>query len=331
MRAIRFHAYGPPEVLQVEQILVPTLRPNDVLVEVHATAVNPIDCKIRAGLQRAVVRIGLPWTLGLDLSGVVTALGSAVRRFRIGDRVYGSPTHDRPGAYAEYIAVDADLLARKPANLTHAEAAAVPLVALTATQALDAGGVGQGSRVLVLAGAGGVGSMAIQLARHRGAHVVATAGAEQADLVRRLGAERAIDFRTQPVWREVADLDFVLCTLGSGERMRALGAVHRGGTVVSLVADIPRYTARFGPAVGLLVAAASTGRFWAAGQIRHRRAVQLTRRSDGHALERLTPLFESGAIRPVIDRILPLDQVVEAHRISEAGQAAGKLVLLVRG
>jgi NADPH:quinone reductase-like Zn-dependent oxidoreductase len=329
MRAVRFHRYGPPDVLAVEQVPVPVIGPREILVEVHAAAVNPIDCKIRSGLQRAVIRVALPWTLGLDVSGVVAATGAEVTRFRTGDEVYGSPPHTRPGAYAEYLAVDADLLARKPAKLSHVEAAAVPLTALTAEQALDAGSVGPGSRVLVLAGSGGVGTMAVQLARRRGANVVATTSAD-AELVRGLGAERVIDYRTTDVWGDVADLDFVLSTLGHGERERALAAVKRGGTVVSLVADIPDLAERFGPVLGLAVAGAATGRFWLLGRLRGRRAIQLTRRSDGRALEALTPLLEAGAIRPVVDRVLPLDQAAEAHRISESGRVAGKLVLSVR-
>ena len=330
MRAARIHRYGPPEVLQIESVPMPTLGPDDVLVEVHAAAINVVDCKIRSGRQAGVVRLSLPWTLGLDVSGVVAAIGTSVRRFQVGDAVYGSPPHTRPGTYAEYVAVAADVLALKPARLSHIEAAGVPLVALTAWEALEVGDVAAGQQVLIVAGAGGVGTMAIQLAKVRGAIVTTAARPSHAALLRSLGADKVVDFEREDLWAQVHDLDFALCNVGHGDRERALQAVRRGGTIVSLVADIPTYADRYGPTLGAVVAGARIGAFLVRARLTGRRAFQLTRSGGGRMLQRIAPWLESGVVRPVIDEVFPFEQVVAAHRACEAGGASGKLILQVR-
>lgn len=338
MRAARFHAYGPPSVLRIDEIPRPVVGPDDVLVEVAAASVNPIDTKIRAGGQRGVIRLRLPWVTGLDVSGTVVAMGSRASevsrgsRFAVGDAVFGSPTHRRPGTCAEFVAVDHRELAPKPASLSHAEAASLPLVALTAWQALvRLAKLQAGETVLIQAGAGGVGTIAIQLARHLGARVVTTCSAGNAELVRSLGAERVIDHRVERFDDVLSGLDVVLDSLGGDAKRRALGVLRRGGRLVSLNTDLPALTARHGPHLGALVAAARIaaiglrGRFGFGVRVQH-----ALRPSDGMLLAEIGALVDAGVIRPVIDRVLPLEEIAAAHAISESGRARGKIVIAVR-
>ncbi|MBW1880383.1 MAG: NADP-dependent oxidoreductase [Deltaproteobacteria bacterium] len=329
MKAARIHAYGPPDVLVVEEVPRPEPGPNDVLVEVYASSVNPVDCKIRSGGQRGIIHYRLPWILGLDVSGVVVEVGSAVKGFAPGDAVWASPTHRRPGCYAEYVALDASVVAHKPANLSHVEAAGLPLVGLTVWQSMK-GRVDPGDEVLVLAGSGGVGTVAIQVAKHLGARVTTTTSAHNEALVRSLGADRVIDYREHDVWSEVSDLDYVLVTLGGGERDKALDAVKRGGTVVSLTEDLPALTHRHGPVIGTVVTGLNMARFSIRGRLRGRRVAHVMRTPEARGMAKLTELCEAGVLQPVVDRVFALDDIVEAHRHSEAGHAAGKIAIQVR-
>ncbi|MCA9609375.1 MAG: zinc-binding dehydrogenase, partial [Myxococcales bacterium] len=221
MRAARIHAYGAPDVLQVDEVPDPEPGPRDLLVEVHASSINPVDYKIRSGGQRALIHYRLPWILGLDFSGVVRKVGAKVTRFQVGDEVYGSPTHRRPGCYAELLCVDERQAARKPRNMTHAEAASIPLVGMTAWGALVVQGrLRAGEKALITAGSGGVGSFAIQLAKSLGAHVATTCSARNAELVRSLGADEVIDYREQRVEEVLSGYDYVLDALGGEERER---------------------------------------------------------------------------------------------------------------
>lgn len=333
MRAARFGSYGPPEVLSVDEVPRPVPGPDDVLVAVHAASVNPIDTKIRRGGQRGVIRLKLPWITGLDVSGVVVEVGARVTRFRAGDAVFGSPSHRRPGTMAEYVAVAAGELAAKPASVSHVEAASLPLVALTAWEALvRLAGLGAGETVLIQAGAGGVGTVAIQLARHLGARVVTTCSAGNAALVRELGAERVIDYRSERWDEAVSGLDVVLDALGGEEKARALGVLRRGGRLVSLNSDLPACSARYGPHLGVLVAVARMAAIGARGRLGHGvRVRHALRPSDGAVLGEIGALVDAGVIRPVIDRVLPLDAIAEAHRYVESGRARGKVVVAIRG
>ena len=234
MRAVRMHSYGGPEVLQLELVPAPTPGPHDVRVAVHAAAVNPVDFKIRSGGQRSVVWLSMPWTLGMDVSGVVLEVGAQVTAFKVGDEIVASPSHRRMGCYAEEVVIRADEVALKPSSLTHVEAASLPLVALTAWDSLRAMRVQRGQRVLIQAGAGGVGTVAIQLAKHLGAEVLTTCSAANLELVRELGAKVAIDYRAQD-WREVArGCDSVLDALGGEALAFAIATVKRGGRVACI-------------------------------------------------------------------------------------------------
>lgn len=330
MRAARIHAYGEPEELRVEEVDEPVVGPTDVLIAVRAAAVNPIDFKIRSGMQRAVVRWKLPHTMGMDAAGVVEAVGEEVTRFSSGDEVYCSPTHRRPGTYADKVAVDESAVAFKPRNVSFAQAAGVPLAGLTAWQALvDAVNVGPGDRVLVQAGAGGVGSLAIQIAKHRGAEVVTTCSPRNEALVRRLGADDVIDYRKRDVVEAVGSCDVVFDTLGGQARDDSLKLLGRGGRMVSIMGGIPEAVTRHGAHLGVAVAAGGLVGFGLRCMARGVRFRYVVRKPDGDDLAELTALIEAGKIEPVVDSVLPLDEVAEAHKKSESGRARGKIILAV--
>lgn len=330
MLAARIHQYGGPEVLRLDEVPRPSPGPRDVLIRVRAAAVNPVDCKIRSGGQRSIIRYRLPWILGLDVSGTVEEVGALVTRFAPGDEVWSSPRHTRPGTYAEYVCVDEREVAKKPSSLTHEQAASLPLVGLTAYQCLvEKGKLRAGQRVLVHAGAGGVGSFAIQLAKHLGAHVVTTASPRNEELVRELGADEVIDYRKGSFAEASAPVDLVLDSLGEEVFEENLRVLRRGGRLVNITIDVPRHVERYGTFFSLFTLA------WAMLKLHLRpllagiRSRHVIKRCDGDQLRTIAELVEAGAIRPVIDRVVPLAEVAEAHRYSETHRARGKIVLRV--
>lgn len=331
MRAAVLSAYGPPEALRVESVPAPTLvRPTDVRIAIRAAAINPIDWKIRAGSQRGAIRLKLPWVLGLDVSGEVIEVGPAVTRFRPGDAVFGCLDHRRPGSYAEQCVADAALLAPKPQGLTHAEAASLPLVGLTAWQCLMPRlAQREGQRVLIHAGSGGVGTAAIQIAHHHGAWVATTCSDRNHALVTDLGADRAVDYRTERWWEVLDALDVVLDALGGAERDRALAAVRRGGRVASIVSGLPGNTARFGPTLGVAVTGLGIAWFWLRGRLRGVDAATVIRRNDPTDLAALAAMTEQGTLKAVVDRVFPLAEIAQAHRYGETGRIRGKVVIEV--
>jgi NADPH:quinone reductase-like Zn-dependent oxidoreductase len=303
-----------------------------VLVEVHASSVNPVDWKIRSGGQRALIHYALPWTLGLDFSGRVVEVGSKVTRFQVGDEVYGSPTHRRQGTYAEYVAVDERAIAKKPRGVSHVEAASLPLVTLTAWDALVVRGrLAQGQKALIHAGSGGVGTVAIQLAKDLGAYVATTCSAKNADLVRSIGADEVIDYKTARFDEVLSGYDFVLDALGGEERERSLRVLKRGGHLSTMVGGFPEEAEKRGVALGAVVALGTLASITLrAALFRGIQVHHVLRESSGEILEQITKRVERGAIRPIIDRVLPLDEIVEAHRLSESGRARGKIAIEIR-
>lgn len=332
MRAVRMHGYGGPEVLKLEEVPAPTPGPHDVRVAVHASSVNPVDFKIRSGGQRAVVWLEFPWILGMDVSGVVLEVGAKVTELKVGDEVVSSPSHRRMGCYADEVVIRAAECALKPRSLSHQEAASLPLVGLTAWDALVGSlRVSRGQRVLIQAGAGGVGTIAIQLAKHLGAEVLTTCSAGNLELVRRLGADVAIDYRSQD-WRQLASgCDGVLDSLGGEAMHGAITTVKRGGRVACITPGLPEFTEKYGAVPGLVFFGVSMGATMARARVS--RGVKLslvTRQSNGKKLGELMRIVEAGAIKPVIDRVFPLEETAEAHRYLETGRAKGKVVLQVR-
>lgn len=330
MKAIETSSYGPPDVLRLVDRPEPALeRPDDVRLRVLAAAINPIDWKIRAGVQRGAIHLNLPHVQGLDVCGEVLEVGSAVTRFAVGDIVYGCPDHRRHGAYAEQVVVVEGALAHKPSSIDPVQAASLPLAGLTAWQCLlPRLAERPGQRVLVQAGSGGVGSLAIQIAKHHGAWVATTCSARNADMVRELGADEVVDYRTTHWWEVLEDLDVVLDALGGEERERALQALSRGGRLSSIVSGMPANTKRYGPYLGLVVTGLGAASLWLRGRLRGVDAATVIKRNDADQLEALAALVDEGHVKPVVDRTYPLAEAADAHAYGETGRIRGKVVLV---
>lgn len=316
----------------LQRVPLPTLRPNDVLVQIVAASINPLDLKIKDGGMKLLLPYKMPLILGNDFAGVITAVGSAVHGFAIGDAVYGRAPKDRIGTFAEYLAVDEAAIAVKPRNLSFAEAAALPLVALTSYQALhDVMHLQPGQKVFIPGGAGGIGTVAIQLAKQAGAVVATTASTSHTDLVRALGADLVIDYHDTAFTDVLSGYDAVFDTRGGRDLEQAFSIVRPGGHVVS-IDGMP--TAQFGREYGaawwkrlLFAAAASpfTRRAKRTGVHYH----FLFMRPSGPQLTRLTALVEAGQLHPVIDRVVPLAEIGAAFAHSAAGHATGKIVIQI--
>jgi NADPH:quinone reductase-like Zn-dependent oxidoreductase len=304
-----------------------------VRIQVHAASVNPLDWKIREGQLKVLLRYRFPLVLGNDCSGVVTEVGPEVSRFRVGEAVYTRLAKDRIGAFAQEVVADEAVVARKPASLSHVEAASLPLVLLTAAQVLtEVARLERGQWVLVHAGAGAVGSVAIQLAKHLGLRVATTVSSAKVAFVESLGADRVIDRKKQRFEQELRGMDAVLDSVGMANLLRSFQCVRPGATVVS-IADGPDVSLARAMRVNRLLWPV----FWAMGARPHAAARRVGAhyrywfmRADGPQLERLTALVENGTIRPHVDSVFPFDQTPQAIARAEQGKAHGKVVIEVR-
>lgn len=328
MRAFVVEKYKGP--LQESDVPEPTVGERDVLVQVQAAGLNMLDEKIRAGEFKQILPYKLPLVPGNDVAGTVIRVGRKVLAFKAGDEVYARPDQDRIGTFAERIAVAESDLALKPASISMEEAGSLPLVALTAWQALvERGNVQPGQKVLIHAGAGGVGSIAIQLAKHLGATVATTASAANLDFVRELGADTAIDYRSQDFEELLSDYDLVLDSLGGENLKKSLRVLKPGGKAIGIAGPPDPAFARvagLNPAVRLIITALSAG-------IR-RQAKKLGvsyeflfMRASGDQLRQITALIDDGAVRPVVGRVFPFGQTIQALQSLEKGGIRGKAVI----
>jgi NADPH:quinone reductase-like Zn-dependent oxidoreductase len=330
MKAFRIHRYGGPDVAKLEDVLAPTVHDKDVLIDVRAASLNPIDFKLRDGKVKFVAKPPMPITLGCDVAGTVAAVGPGVTRWKPGDAVFARLEKGRMGGLAEQVAADESVIAAKPAKLSFEEAASIPLAGLTALQALrEKADVKPGQRVLVHAGAGGVGSLAIQIARRLGAHVLATGSTKNLELIRSLGAHEAVDYTTGAV-DELRDLDVVFDTLGGDSEIRSLQQVKRGGVVVG-VSGLPdgEFARTSMPGFIRPVIWLITGRRRRAAKKAGTAFRYLFMRPDGAQLAELASWVEDGTLRPLLHKTFPLAQVREAFAELETGRARGKVVVSV--
>jgi NADPH:quinone reductase-like Zn-dependent oxidoreductase len=310
MKAAVIERFGEPEVLKLAEVERPSLGFGEVLVRVAAAGVNPVDVKIREGAIGEWFGTP-PLVLGWDVSGVVEEVAPGPRSFEAGEEVLGLIHFPRTGAaYAEYVAAPAHQLTRKPAELDHVRAAGLPLAGLTAEQSLDLAGVTAGQRLLIHAAAGGVGHLAVQLAKARGATVVGTARAAKHDFLRELGGDHLIDYTAEPFEEAAGDLDVVIDTIGGDTSHRCVRALKRGGTLVTLIGRVED---------SVLAAAREAGV----------RVINHLVYPDGERLARLTNLIERGDLRVEIERTFALERAADAHALSESGRARGKIVLTV--
>ncbi|GGP53741.1 NADPH:quinone reductase [Saccharothrix coeruleofusca] len=315
MRAVVQHAIGGPDVLSVEQVPRPEPLPTEVRVKVHAAGINPVDWKTRAGSGMAGVLGEPPFTLGWDVSGVVEKVGFGVTTLREGDEVYGMPWFPRAaGGYAEYVTAPARQFARKPSSISHEQAAAVPLAALTAWQALvDTAHLQSGQRVLVHAAGGGVGHFAVQFAKHLGAHVIGTARAGSHDWLTKLGADELVDYTAVRFEDAVSDVDVVIDLVGDlhdNTSTRSLDVLRPGGLLVAIPAGVSPELA-------------------AAAEAKGKRVSPFLVEPDGPALTTIGSLIDSGEVVVEVEEVFPLERVAEAHTRGESNRTRGKLVLHV--
>jgi NADPH:quinone reductase-like Zn-dependent oxidoreductase len=306
MKAIVIENYGGAGAMRWTERPDPEVGPGDVLVRVKAASVNPIDWKMREGFLRAAFPLAFPYALGRDFSGVVVSVGAEVRDFAAGDEVWGVVDAARGGAHGEVLATSQTLIATKPNALDHVAAASLPLAAATAIIALDdKGRLAPGERVLIHGGAGGVGSIAVQFAKHRGAWVAATCGGDNVEYVKSLGADRVLDYGGEDFSHALQGLDVVFDTVGGEVHRRSQGVLRDGGRLVFIVAaPLPQDP----PRLGITIERAD---------IRPNRAF----------FERLAALADEGAIRPQVSRVFPMAQAAEAYELSRGGHVRGKIVL----
>lgn len=332
MKAFVLDRYGK-QALRLADLPEPALREDEVLVEVHAAAVNLLDSKIRSGEFKLILPYKLPTGLGHDVAGVVVKRGARVTRFEVGDEVFARVDDFRIGTFAEFVPVREASLARKPARLTMQEAASVPLVALTAWQALvERAQVRAGQKVFIQAGSGGVGSFAIQLARHLGATVATTTSTRNLELVRSLGADVAIDYKTQDFGTLLQDYDVVLHSQSADALAKSLGVLRRGGKLISISGPPdPDFAAAIGaPAFVRLAIRILSARVRGKARASGVDYAFLFMKPSGSQLAEIARLFDAGAVRPVIDRVFPFTSTNEALAYVESGRARGKVVIQVK-
>lgn len=311
MKAITISKYGSKEELTEQEVPTPKINDNQVLVELYATSINPIDWKLREGYLKDNLPFEFPIILGWDAAGIVKEVGSEVESFQVGDEVYSRPATTRMGTYAEYVAVEEELLAKKPNNLSFEEAASVPLAGLTAWQCLvDYGNISEGDKVLIHAGAGGVGTFAIQIAKYLGAYVATTASEKNKELLERLGADRVINYQQEDFTEQLSDYDFVLDTLGGAIQEKSYSILKKGGKLASVVQP-PNEEVKEKYGVD---------------------AAFIWLNPNGKDLAKLGDLIEDGYVQPIVGKSYPFTEqgLKDAHELSESHHAKGKIVINIK-
>lgn len=333
MKAFVVDSYGTKKPLRAADMPKPTLREDEVLIQVHATAVNMLDAKIRSGEFKLILPYRTPFVLGHDVAGVVVDIGPRVRQFKVGDEVYARPDDFRIGTFAEFVAVKERSVATKPNNITMVEAASIPLVGLTAWQALvDQAKLKAGQKVFIQAGSGGVGTFAIQLAKHLGAKVATTTSSANVSLVKSLGADTVIDYKKEDFEQHLSGYDVVLNSQDGKTLKKSMGVLKPGGKLITITgpADLAFAEAIKAPWMVKQVIRALS---FSARRQAQRLKVSfsfLFMKANGSQLQQITQLIESGAIRPVVDKVFPFESTNEALAYVESGRAKGKVVIQVR-
>ena len=326
MKALQLIKYGEiKDSLAFNDVNKPAIQANDILIEVKAAAINPIDKSIILGNLQGLLPIPIPSTLAYDVSGIVVATGDQVSNFEIGDQVYSRVPQEQMGTLTEYVAVTSAAVSKKPGNISFEEAASIPLAGLTALQSLEFAGIKENDKVLIHAGSGGVGSFAIQYAKTKGAYVYTTTSTSNVKWVKELGADRVIDYKTEDYKSIVKDADIVFDTLGQNYTAEAFGVIKKGGIVVSVVGPLDEESAKmFGMADYTLpeeIAILS----------KEKEALYkfIFMHPNGAHLEAIKSLMEDEKIKPIIDTIYPFNESVEAFLHLASGRAKGKIVIKI--
>ena len=332
MKAMIIDRYGKVP-MRMAEVPTPEINEYEVLAEIHAASINPIDFKIRDGKVKMLLKYEMPLILGNDFSGVITKDGSKVTRFKVGDEIYARPRKNKIGTFAEYIAIHEDDIALKPKNLSFEEAASIPLVGLTSYQALhDIMQLQKGQKILIHAGSGGVGTFAIQLAKIMGAIVTTTASEAGANLVTSLGADEIINYKTEKFEDILKNYDAVFDTIGGATLEKSFNIIKRGGNIVS-VSGMPN--ARFGKEFGsgffkTLLFSLASKKLTALEKKHNAQYSFLFMKPSGDQLRTIANYIEAGEIKPVIDRVFPFEDAQKAMEYSEAGRAKGKIIVKIK-
>nr|WP_294858576.1 NADP-dependent oxidoreductase [uncultured Fluviicola sp.] len=333
MKAFTLNRYGKNEKLQLTDVAEPIVTENDVLVEVHAAGLNLLDSKIKSGEFKLLLPYKHPVILGHDVAGIVTKVGAKVTKFKVGDEVYSRPSDFRIGTFAEFIAINQDDVAHKPKNISMEEAASIPLVALTVWQALvERANLKKGQKIFIQAGSGGVGTIAIQLAKHLGATVATTASEKSFDLLKSLGADILVDYKKQDFEDVLKDYDVALNSQDKKTLEKSIRIVKPNGKIISLSGPpTPEFAKAIKASwfVKIIFSLISSG----IRKMAKKRNVGysfLFMRAEGNQLQEITGLIESGSIKPVLDKVFPFEQTNEALSYVESGRAKGKVVLKIK-
>lgn len=333
MKAFLVKRYGKKEALHLSEIAEPVLNEYDVLVEVHASSVNLLDSKIRNGEFKFILPYKTPLILGHDVAGIVIKTGSKVKKFKIGDEVYSRPSADKIGTFAEFVSVNENDLALKPGNLTMEQAASIPLIGLTVWQAfVEKANLQKGQKVFIQAGSGGVGTFAIQMAKHLGAFVATTTSVANFELVKSLGADIVIDYKKDDFETILKDYDLVLNSQDAKTLEKSLKVLKPEGQIISISGPPdPTFAKQFNLNVLLkLILTFISGDIRKKAKQHHVNYTFLFMRANGEQLSRITGLLESGTIKPVIDKIFPFEQTNEAISYVEKGRSKGKVIIKVK-
>jgi NADPH:quinone reductase-like Zn-dependent oxidoreductase len=333
MKAFIVNRYGKKEKLQLTQIAEPVVKENDVLIQIFSAGVNVLDSKIKNGEFKLLLPYKTPFTIGHDVAGVITKVGLKVSKFKVGDEVYSRPADHRIGTFAEYISIHENDVALKPKNITMDEAASIPLVALTAWQALiEMANLKKGQKVFIQAGSGGVGTIAIQLAKHLGATVATTSSEKSFELLKMLGADVLIDYKNQDFENMLKDYDVVLNSQDVKTLEKSLRILKPNGKVISISGPPdPEFGKKINARWFLKIAL----KFLSGGIRKKAKKLGVNYsflfiRAQGEQLSQITKLIESGVIKPVVDKIFRFEQTNEAMAYVESGRAKGKVVIKVR-
>lgn len=324
MRALQIVNYGEiKDSLTINEVNKPSIQTNDVLIEVKAAAINPIDKHIILGDLQGLLPIALPSGLAYDVSGIVVKKGEGINNFKIGDLVYSRVPQDQMGTLAEYVAVTHEAVSHKPVNTTFEEAASIPLAGLTAMQTLEYAGIKENDKVLIHAGSGGVGTLAIQYAKAKGAYVYTTTSTTNVNWVKALGADRVIDYKTEDYKTVVKDVDIVFDTLGQHYTLEAFEQIKHGGKVVSVKGALDEETANLFGIPNYTLPKELTQ------QINAKQATYkyIFMHPNGAHLNELKTMIESKLIKPIIDKVYPFEQSIDAFTHLASGRAKGKIVI----
>ena len=333
MKALQVTGYGNVKNnLVFSEVEKPTIKDNQVLIEIHSASVNPIDYKIIEGLLKQIRKLTFPCPIGFDVAGIVAERGSNVTNLKVGDEVYSRVLSESPGTFAEYIAVDSDVVCLKPSNLSFSESASLPLVGLTTIQSFDKASLKPGNKVLIHAGSGGIGTFAIQYAKSKEAYVYTTTSTKNVEWVKELGADSVIDYKTENYLNIVNNIDVVYETLGGNYTIDAFKVIKNGGKVVSLIGDVDKETARELELNGVFRFMLALKRMKITKQIKHKSAYYklILMSSNGTQLNEIKKLAEDKLIKPVIDKEFSFSESIDALLYQKSGRAKGKIIIKIK-